>query len=311
MLFYNLSDGVMEVLYENLSQDKVNVGLVSLKELEEIHDSWGFSETTVTACKSESKNLQNTISVYDDYSFGILHVLDVKDIFKRPDRMAFYIKKNLFLAVDLLDEDKSTIGALLSSMERLKTGKCTMERLIAGFFSNLLCKDNMILEDLENTISYLEKSVTLDRVKDFNKQFLPLRKALLKLRNYYEQIVNIMEDLEENANSIFEEENLRYFKILKDRVERLANNVQMLRDYASQVREAHQEQMDYRLNNTMKLFTVVTTIFLPLTLIAGWYGMNFKFMPELSWKYGYLFVIGLSILVILFCIWLFKKKKLF
>jgi magnesium transporter len=61
----------------------------------------------------------------------------------------------------------------------------------------------------------------------------------------------------------------------------------------------------------MKVFTVITTIFMPLTLIVGWYGMNFKYMPELNWKYGYLTVIIASILVVSGCIFFFKKKKLF
>ena len=68
--------------------------------------------------------------------------------------------------------------------------------------------------------------------------------------------------------------------------------------------------MDYNLNNTMKIFTVVTTVFLPLSLIVGWYGMNFTNMPELTWKYGYLAVILLSVAVVIFCFWFFKKKKL-
>ena len=59
----------------------------------------------------------------------------------------------------------------------------------------------------------------------------------------------------------------------------------------------------------MKVLTIVTTIFLPLSLLAGWYGMNFAYMPELSWKYGYLFVIALSLGIIAFCLILFKKKK--
>jgi magnesium transporter len=61
----------------------------------------------------------------------------------------------------------------------------------------------------------------------------------------------------------------------------------------------------------MKFFTVVTTIFLPLTLIVGWYGMNFKYMPELTWKYGYFAVIILMIAVVIACLILFKKKKYF
>ena len=67
-----------------------------------------------------------------------------------------------------------------------------------------------------------------------------------------------------------------------------------LRDYVTQVREAYQAQIDINLNKVMKIFTVITSIFLPLTLIVGWYGMNLK-MPEYSWVYGYPFVIGLIV----------------
>lgn len=59
----------------------------------------------------------------------------------------------------------------------------------------------------------------------------------------------------------------------------------------------------------MKILTIVTTIFLPLSLVAGWYGMNFAYMPELSWKHGYPAVIVVSALVILICLWIMKKKK--
>lgn len=60
----------------------------------------------------------------------------------------------------------------------------------------------------------------------------------------------------------------------------------------------------------MKILTIVTTIFLPLSLLAGWYGMNFTGMPELTWKYGYPAVIAVSILVVAVCLWIMKKEKI-
>ena len=59
----------------------------------------------------------------------------------------------------------------------------------------------------------------------------------------------------------------------------------------------------------MKILTIVTTIFLPLTLVAGWYGMNFSNMPELSWKYGYPAVMVISLVIVMICLWTMKKKK--
>ena len=84
----------------------------------------------------------------------------------------------------------------------------------------------------------------------------------------------------------------------------------MLREYLLQLRELYQSQVDLQQNRVMSILTVVTTIFLPLTLIAGWYGMNFPGMPEFEWKYSYPAVIVISILIIVLEILYFKKKKM-
>ncbi len=77
------------------------------------------------------------------------------------------------------------------------------------------------------------------------------------------------------------------------------------------IREALDAALSFEQNRIMKMFTTVSAIFMPLTLIAGWYGMNFAGMPELLWRHGYAFVWILSILVVLLCVWYFKKKDLF
>ena len=79
-------------------------------------------------------------------------------------------------------------------------------------------------------------------------------------------------------------------------------------DYAKQVTDAYQSQVDAQQNNNMQFLTIISTIFLPLTLITSWYGMNFENMPELD--NGYPMIIGLCILVIIICIIIFKRKKM-
>ena len=93
-------------------------------------------------------------------------------------------------------------------------------------------------------------------------------------------------------------------------MERSYQNVLNLREAVTQIRESYEAEVDISLNTTMKVFTVVTTIFLPLTLIAGWYGMNFQ-MPEYGWEHGYLMVILLSVAFIVIGIAFFKKNKWF
>jgi magnesium transporter len=224
--------------------------------------------------------------------------------------MGIYIKKNLFLIVVIEDADASLSLKLSEALERQNMAKVTLERVIYGFLERLISEDLAFLEKIESEISEHEDHINENKVdKSFNNDITRIRKKLLLLHNYFEQLITFGEELQENGNDLFEEDNLRYFKIFTDRVTRLSENTKMLREYIAQVKEAYQYQLDYNLNNIMKLFTVVTTIFLPLTLIVGWYGMNFEHMPELSWKWGYPSVFLGSILVVIVCIVFFKKKK--
>jgi magnesium transporter len=84
----------------------------------------------------------------------------------------------------------------------------------------------------------------------------------------------------------------------------------IITDYVTQVREAYQSAVDIDLNRIMKVFTVITAIFLPLTLIVGWYGMNLQ-MPEYAWPYAYPAVIAVSVCVAGLCVAYFKKHKWF
>ena len=101
------------------------------------------------------------------------------------------------------------------------------------------------------------------------------------------------------------------FSAFCDRADRLKQEAQSLREYAMQVQDVYQAEISIHQNDVMKLLTIVTTIFLPLTLVAGWYGMNFYNMPELRFRYGYPVVSAISILIVIVSLWFFKKKKFF
>ena len=80
-------------------------------------------------------------------------------------------------------------------------------------------------------------------------------------------------------------------------------------EYCTQIQSLFQSEIDIRQNRIMQILTIVTTIFLPLTLLVGWYGMNFSGMPELHWKYGYPTIILVSVAVVVLSLWVCKKKK--
>ena len=101
----------------------------------------------------------------------------------------------------------------------------------------------------------------------------------------------------------------RLFDRLTGRAQRLLSATELEKEYALQLREMHQTQLDMRQNQIMKILTIVTTVFLPLSLIAGWYGMNFVNMPELTAQHGYLAVCIISVVCIIVELVIFKWKK--
>ena len=165
------------------------------------------------------------------------------------------------------------------------------------------------LDRLEADISDGETEVLTGAHEAYLDRIIAWRQELLRLKRYYEQLDSIFDELAENDNSLLGKQNTRRFANLGNRMERYLNAVQSLRESVAQLREAYQSQLSIQQNDLMKIFTVVTAVFLPLTLLVGWYGMNFSNMPELSWKYGYPAVIVISLVIVMICLWTMKKKK--
>ncbi|QUO37629.1 hypothetical protein KFE19_14895 [Dysosmobacter sp. Marseille-Q4140] len=183
------------------------------------------------------------------------------------------------------------------------------EQLLHRFFVRLLMGDMDHLDALEGEIADGEDAVLARPDASSLAQIAAWRRELLRLRRYYEQLDSIFRELADNENSLLGSETARRFSNLGNRTERYLNTVQDLRESVAHLREAYQSQLSIRQNDLMKVFTVVTAVFLPLTLLTGWYGMNFAAMPELRWRYGYPAVIGLSAVIVGALLWWFKRKK--
>lgn len=188
--------------------------------------------------------------------------------------------------------------------------RITLARVIYSFFEKQTKEDDTVFDGIEKEIMDLEQALIVSGKRDCVQEIISLRKRLMVLKKYYEQFLTVLDILIENENDIFDEKVLRSFRMLHRRTERRCQSILNLRESVTQVRESYEAEVDINLNTTMKIFTVVTTIFLPLTLVAGWYGMNFD-MPEYQWKHGYLFVVLLSVASVVFWIAFFKKKKWF
>ena len=148
-------------------------------------------------------------------------------------------------------------------------------------------------------------------IDDFHTDMLRYRREIMVLNGYYQQLTEMLQMMSENKNGLFNIEDCRILRVIANRADRLYDNTKMLREYTKQLREMYQSQIDLIQNKTMRILTVVSTIFMPLTFIAGWYGMNFRFMPELGSRWGYIGISIFSLLVVVGEIIFFKWKKWF
>ena len=244
--------------------------------------------------------------VNKDSLTGTLSILDRADISGPRHNFSFALDEKGIVLVD----DTGYVEGLLHRLSQTKKWRLPgLERFLYDLLEMTIGDDLTLLERSEHRLNLIEEAILRDEVKTYPKEMNEIRGDLLDLRVHYEQLIDLGQELEENENGFFKEENLRYFHMFTERVMRLRDIVTGQREYVMQLRDLMQSQLDVRQNRIMTLLTVVTSIFLPLTLIAGWYGMNFRYMPELEWRYSYPVVIAVSLTIVVVCLIWFKRKK--
>ena len=263
-------------------------GIYRLEEWKGLVEAFGFSPGTLVELDhmDESRTLHKLDSYYG-YCFGFVHPLKVRK--EAAAGIGLYCRQR---EVILISENTDQLLDFFRLLQQLPAAQLSAEHILSLFFEYLLKKHKEEHDQLEDLIEELDNDILNDNLQND------------------EQFSDVCEELLEDENDLFAREQLHHLRICSDRVERLGQHTRTLRDYSVQVRESYQAQVDIRLNRMMYIFTIVTVIFLPLTLIVGWYGMNFTGMPELHWRYGYPFVIILSLVSIGICVWSIYRKRI-
>ncbi|MFR3090940.1 MAG: CorA family divalent cation transporter [Eggerthella lenta] len=150
----------------------------------------------------------------------------------------------------------------------------------------MLKNDLSFLADLEDRMEDVEVHHR-SRQERQQPHHADVRRKLLRIDTYYQQLVDMASGIAENENGLLSKEESRLFLVAERQAERLLKRSLTLKEYSLQLRELYQTQIDLQQNNTMQFFTVITTLFAPLTLLTSWFGMNFATMPGLDWQWGY------------------------
>lgn len=307
-MYFIMKGGICGSTQENIDakykQEEEFLGLFSYEEMPACAKKW---ELPLELLEDARRFGYARYDSFENFDCVSLEMQDFGNILFSQGSVLLYLEKGraFFFSSKVEDVQKILENAVEMLGERI-----TLNRLIYSFFEAQTKQDEIAFDTIEKEVLELEQALIARGKRDCVAEIISMRKRLMILKKYYEQFLNVLDILGENENGIFDEKALRSFKMLSRRTERQFQNVLNLRESVTQIRESYEAEVDISLNTTMKLFTVITTIFLPLTLIAGWYGMNFE-MPEYEWQYGYPAIIVFSVLFLLAGIVYFKKKRWF
>ena len=274
--------------------DSTNVK--EIMEIAEMNYEGEIQLSDVQFCKVETQQ---------ECMAGSLAIPRLMEVLGYRFRMMYFINRKHIVIVDDNHFAERIIRRIRHNRTRQGQSK---ERFLYNFLTLIINKDLEVLNQYERRIMRLEENVMEDKLGNFQHDIIPVRRELLVLRSYYDELMDMGKELADNENNFFSKKNLKYFDTFVDRADRLMSRTAHLLEYATQVRDSYQEKVSEQQNKNMQFLTVISTIFFPLTLITGWYGMNFQNMPEL--EHGYPGIILFSIAVVVIIIMIFKKQRI-
>jgi magnesium transporter len=308
------------------------------KEVETVEECFRFRETsTVTWINVDGVHDSEIVEKLGSY-FG-LHPLILEDIMTTSQRPkmedlgdAVYIVLNMVEwgsgDPDLVTEQMSLVfgkNFVLSFQERpgdtfdpvrerIRKGKGRIRKMgpdyLAYTLIDAVVDDYFVvlermgeqIEEIEDELVADPKKATLNEIHAMKREMIFLRKSAWPLREVISRLERAESPLIQKTTGIF-------FRDVYDHMIQVIDNVETFREMLSGMLDMYLSSVSNRMNEVMKILTIIGTIFIPLTFIAGVYGMNFKFMPELEWRWGYFLLWGMMLAVGISLLVYFKRKK--
>lgn len=306
-MFYQIGETLQEITLDELLETRAKyVAVLTSKQWREMRDVFDMGiELEIEPDLVDIFTTKAEVN-YDSLT-GSFSIPNRGDFSKEDAKFSFALDEKGIVFID--DTDNAT--QIIESIIKTKKWRVpSLERFIYDFLDMIVKDDLRIMERYERELDLIENEIEHDKNEDKGSERVnDIRSDIRDLMTHYNQLIDLGEEFEENENNFFSQKNLRYFRLFISRVERFNDRAASLRDYTVQIRDLYKSHLDIKQNRIMTVLTVITSIFMPLTLIAGWYGMNFKYMPELDWKWSYPVVTGVCLLIVIIALIFFKKKK--
>src|SRR5690554_1487835 len=248
---------------------------------------------------------------YGDYYFIVLKMLyydiSIRDIVE--EQVSIIVKDNLVVTFQEREGD-----VFQPVRERINTNRSRLRRngvdfLLYALMDAIIDNYFIILEKVGDEIENIEELILDNPAPEVMKRLYMLKRNIVLLRRTIWPIREVVGFLERTDVRLVQDETKLYFRDLYDHTIQVIENIESLRDLIAGMVDIYLSTVSNRMNQVMKVLTIIATIFIPLTFIAGVYGMNFVYMPELEWRQGYPIVLGIMFLIGIFMLYLFKRKK--
>ncbi len=248
---------------------------------------------------------------FDSYAFIVLKMLSYNDKRQRVE----VEQVSLVLGSNFVISFQESIGDVFDQVrDRIRNSKGRIRKMGSDYLVYALVDavvDNyfLILEKLGEKIEFMEEELVADPTEKTLQQIHSLKREMISLRKSVWPLREAVSALARSESSLLNESTGIYLRDVYDHTIQVIDTIETFRDMISGMLDIYLSSISNRMNAVMKVLTIIATLFIPLTFIVGIYGMNFKYMPELQWYWGYpvvLLVMGVAAAVMLVY---FRKKK--
>ena len=304
-----------DVILQQLDETKVNWinidGLHNITLVEKMGDHFDINSLVLEDVLNPDQRPK--IEDFPGYIFltlKTLNALKADDIIY--EQMSFVLGKNFLLSFQEKEGDLyDGLRHRLKNDPKSKARKLGVDYLFYRLVDTIVDSYYLILENLGGQIEKLEDEVYVDPTPKTLQQIQSLKKELIYLRKSIYPIREAISKITKGEYSLIKKETVEYFGDVYDHTLHVMETLETYRDLTTGLMDMYMTSVSNKMNEVMKVLTIIATIFIPLTFIAGIYGMNFQYMPELQWKYGYPAVWGIMLATVIVMIVYFKRKKWF
>ncbi|MDF2036040.1 magnesium/cobalt transporter CorA [Cytobacillus oceanisediminis] len=276
------------------------------EETAELDKTFHFHPLAIEDCVVKLQRPK--MDYYEDYSFFVTHSLN--HINEDKQEINFFIGSNYIVSYHHeLSKEMNDVWERLSLSKKINKWDpyLVMYHIIDKIVDNYF----PIVYQLEDRLSLIEDNPNDETMEDLLEKLFDIRHHLLQIRYTVIPMRDLIYRVINSHRLKGVKERYEYFADIHDHLLKLTEMIDGNRELTTDIRDSYLSINSHQTNRVMRVLTVITTIFMPLTFIAGIYGMNFENMPELTWKYGYFETLFLMFIIALGMFWWFKMKGWF